>query len=228
VVTTAHRRGPFVVDSGSEFKHDPDRQPSSTLLTPMPDLRRVDLDDTHAVLVGTLPASLVPDAIAFDTLWSTHPTDFHEIKMHGRPVKTPRWQQAYGADYRYTGNTNRALPLTAPLTKWLAWAQAGFDPELNGLLLNWYDGTAGHYIGRHRDSEINRIEGSPIVTLSFGEERSFRMRPWRAPGFVDVPATDGSVIVIPWETNRAFTHEVPPSKKSLGRRISVTIRAFHE
>ena len=25
--------------------------------------------------------------------------------MHGRKVKTPRWQQAYGADYRYTGNT---------------------------------------------------------------------------------------------------------------------------
>ena len=31
--------------------------------------------------------------------------------MHGRAVKPPRWQQAYGADYRYTGNTNRALPV---------------------------------------------------------------------------------------------------------------------
>lgn len=194
----------------------------------MTELRRVELDDTHAVLVGTLPPSLVPDAAAFDELWSSHPTDFHEIKMHGRPVKTPRWQQAYGADYRYTGNTNRALPITGPMTKWLAWSRERFDPRLNGLLLNWYDGTAGHYIGRHRDSEINRIDGSPIVTLSFGEERAFRMRPWRASGFVDVLVRDGSVIVIPWSTNRAFTHEVPTSKKARGRRISVTIRAFHE
>jgi len=194
----------------------------------MVDLQRVALDDTRAVLVGTLPASLVPDATGFDALWAIHPAGFHEIKMHGRPVKTPRWQQAYGADYRYTGNTNRALPLVPPMPAWLAWVRERFDPQLNGLLLNWYDGNAGHYIGKHRDSDVNRVEGSPIITLSFGEERAFRMRPWRAVGFVDVPATNGSVIVIPWETNRAFTHEVPASKKALGRRVSVTIRAFHE
>lgn len=192
------------------------------------ELRRVALDDTHAVLVGTLPASLVPDDAGFEALWSIHPETFHEIKMHGRPVKTPRWQQAYGADYRYTGSTNRARPLVPPMPAWLAWARERFDPRLNGLLLNWYDGAAGHYIGKHRDSDVNRIEGSPIVTLSLGEARAFRLRPWRAEGFVDVAAVHGSVIVIPWETNRAFTHEVPASKKSLGRRISVTIRAFFE
>ncbi len=194
----------------------------------MVDLRRVALDDVHAVLVGALPASLVPDDVGFEALWAIHPPEFHEIKMHGRPVKTPRWQQAYGADYRYTGNTNRALALVPPMPAWLEWARERFDPRLNGLLLNWYDGNAGHYIGKHRDSDINRVEGSPIVTLSFGEERAFRMRPWRAEGFVDVPASHGSVIVISWETNRAFTHEVPASKKSRGRRVSVTIRAFHE
>lgn len=193
---------------------------------PAPDLRRVALDDTHAVHVGMLPPQLIPDAAAFDDLWSIHPDDFHEIKMHGRTVKTPRWQQAYGADYRYTGNINRALPPTPLMLEWLTWSQRSFDPSLNGLLLNWYEGTRKHYIGKHRDSEINRIEGSPIVTLSFGEQRSFRMRPWRASGYVDIPATDGSIIVIPWETNRAFTHEVP-ARKTEGRRISVTIRAFH-
>lgn len=194
----------------------------------MTELRRIDLDEAHAVLVGELPAELVLDAAGFAALWSIHPAEFHEIKMHGRPVKTPRWQQAYGTDYRYTGNINRALPLVPPMPAWLAWAQGRFDARLNGILLNWYDGTAGHYIGKHRDSDVNRVEGSPIVTLSFGEERAFRMRPWRAEGFVDLPATNGSVIVIPWETNRAYTHEVPASKKTLGRRISVTIRAFHE
>ncbi len=192
----------------------------------MHDLRRIALDDTHAVLVGTLPAPLVLDDAGFEALWAIHPPGFHEIKMHGRPVKTPRWQQAYGADYRYTGSTNRALPLVPPMQQWLAWARERLDPRLDGLLLNWYDGAAGHYIGKHRDSDINRIEGSPIVTLSFGEARAFRMRPWRAEGFVDVPAEHGSVIVIPWDTNRAFTHEVPASRKARGRRISVTMRAF--
>lgn len=192
----------------------------------MVDLKRVPLDDTHAVMVGMLPSSLVLDADGFEALWSTHPDRFHEITMHGRRVKTPRWQQAYGADYRYTGNTNRALPVTPTMQRWLDWAREHFDRELNGLLLNWYDGRVEHYIGRHRDSEINRIEGSPIVTLSFGEERAFRMRPWRGQGFIDIPVVDGSVVVIPWETNEVFTHEVPSSKKARGRRISVTLRSF--
>jgi alkylated DNA repair dioxygenase AlkB len=186
------------------------------------------LDATHVVLVGALPDSLVPDEAGFDALWSLHPPEFHEITMHGRPVKTPRWQQAYGADYRYTGSTNHARPLVPPLPTWLGWARESLDLRLNGLLLNWYDGAVGHYIGRHRDSDINRVEGSPIVTLSFGEARAFRLRPWRGEGFIDVPATNGSVIVIPWVTNRTFTHEVPASKRSRGRRISVTLRAFHE
>ena len=85
----------------------------------MVDLQRVPLDDTHAVMVGMLPPSLLLDVDGFEALWSTHPGDFHEIKMHGRLVKTPRWQQAYGADYRYTGNTNRALPVTPkPMASW--------------------------------------------------------------------------------------------------------------
>ena len=190
-------------------------------------MRSVALDAEHVVFVGALPPALVPDAAGFAALWADHPDDFHEIQMHGRKVKTPRWQQAYGADYRYTGNVNRALPLTPPMRAWLAWAREEHDARLDGLLLNWYDGAAGHYIGKHRDSDIQRVEGSPIVTLSFGEARTFRMRPWRGAGFIDLPATDGSVIVIPWATNRAFTHEVPASAAARGRRVSVTIRAFH-
>lgn len=189
--------------------------------------RTLALDAAHSIQLGELPPALVPDAAGFAALWASHPAEFHEIKMHGRPVRTPRWQQAYGADYRYTGNTNRALPPTPPMEAWLAWARAAVDPRLNGLLLNWYDGAADHYIGKHRDSDINRVEGSPIVTLSFGDERSFRLRPWRGAGFIDVPATDGGVIIVPWATNRAYAHEVPATRAARGRRISVTLRAFH-
>src|SRR5690242_2852393 len=105
-----------------------------------------------AVLVGMLPDELVPDGVRFAALWDLHPTDYHTIQMHGRPVKTPRWQQAYGADYHYTGNTNPGLPVTPIMTPFLAWAQRTLEPSLNGLLFNWYDGALGHYIGPHRDS----------------------------------------------------------------------------
>jgi alkylated DNA repair dioxygenase AlkB len=72
--------------------------------------------------------------------------------------------------------------------------------------------------------------GAPIVTISFGEERTFRIRRWRVNGFADQPqdfvARDGTVFVMSWETNRAFTHEILRSKRQTGRRISATLRAL--
>jgi hypothetical protein len=50
------------------------------------------LDDGHHVFVGQLPEALGPDQVGFEALWTLHPADDHVIKMHGRPVKTPRWQ----------------------------------------------------------------------------------------------------------------------------------------
>lgn len=183
------------------------------------------------IWVGRLPAALRVDTNQFETLWRLHPKEFHEILMAGRLVKTPRWQQAYGVDYHYTGRSNKALPLPPILEPILGWARATIEKSLNGVLLNWYDGSRGHYIGRHRDSVRNMRANAPIVTISFGEERVFRIRPWPVrPGAkpVDLAAPDGCVFVMPWETNRTFTHEVPPSKSKTGRRISVTIRSFNE
>jgi alkylated DNA repair dioxygenase AlkB len=176
---------------------------------------------------GWLPRALVPSTPAvLDALWSLHPDDYHRIVMAGRPVDTPRWQQAYGRDYRYTGRVNRALPVPPVYAPYLAWAQAHIDARLNGLLLNWYDGAQGHYIGRHRDSIAGMIDGAPIVTISLGEVRPFRLRPWRQSGFVDFTASHGSVFILPYATNRSWTHEIPRSKQATGRRISLTLRGF--
>lgn len=185
------------------------------------------LDEHREFHCGRLPDALVPDEAGFESLWAMHPEEYHEITMHGRRVKTPRWQQAYGRDYHYTGRTNTALPLTDKLTPFLRWANETIDPRLNGLLLNWYDGSRGHYIGKHRDSVTNMIEGAPIVTISLGDERIFRLRPWRRGGAViDFAAVNGAVFIMPYDTNLAWTHEVPHRARDCGRRISVTLRAF--
>jgi alkylated DNA repair dioxygenase AlkB len=194
-----------------------------------PGFDRHDLGDGRAFFTGRLPAGLALEARRFEELWSMHPAEFHEIRMHGRAVRTPRWQQAYGMDYRYTGRINRALPLPPLLEPLLAWVRQHLDARLNGVLLNWYDGALGHYIGRHRDSRTNLISGAPIVTISFGEQRQFRLSPWpRARGrqCLDFPAQDGAVFVMPYETNLHWTHEVPAARQWQGRRISVTLRAF--
>jgi alkylated DNA repair dioxygenase AlkB len=186
-----------------------------------------DLGDGHQFLTGAIPADLTWNASRFEEVWELHPAGKHVINMPGGPVETPRWQQAFGADYHYTGRTNRALPVPDILAPLREWARETIDPRLNGLLLNWYDG-AGHYIGPHHDSTRDMVPDSPIVTLSFGETRVFRLT--RATDGVkgrrDFPAANGTVFVMSYATNRVWKHAVPKSARYRGRRISVTLRAF--
>ena len=184
------------------------------------------LPDGQTVQTGRLPPELLPDAAGTAALWQLHPPDYHVISMHGKPVATPRWQQAYGADYHYTGRVNRALPLTPAMAPFLAWAREAVDPRLNGLLFIWYDADHAHYIGKHRDSTKQMITGAPIVTISLGATRLFRLRPWRGAGMVDIEVDHGSVLVIPFATNLLWTHEVPHRAADRGRRISITLRGF--
>jgi len=184
------------------------------------------LNEKHRFYVGRLPGEKILTREQFNYLWELHPTEYLKIKMYGHPVDTPRWQQAYGHDYHYTGQVNRALPVPPLLDPTLTWAKTTIDERLNGILLNWYDAQLRHYIGKHRDSLTEIVNGSPIVTISFGEERIFRLRPWKGEGSKDFPATNGTVFIMPYETNLAWTHEVPHFRAYRGRRISVTIRAF--
>jgi alkylated DNA repair dioxygenase AlkB len=161
-----------------------------------------------------------------NNLWDIHPCDAHEIKMYGRFVKAPRWQQVYGVDYHYTGRVNKALPIPSLLEPLGQWSKEKINNHLNGMVVNWYDGKLGHYMGKHRDSTTNMLSGAPIVVISFGEERIFRLRPWKGEGYKDFVTKHRCVFVIPYETNQAWTHEVPFSKKYQGQRISLTLRAF--
>jgi alkylated DNA repair dioxygenase AlkB len=207
------------------LKEIPAMSSESNNLEDTPPLERHPLGPDHHLLVGRLPAWLLPSSDQFDSLWHMHPADYTKILIHGKHVLTPRWQQAYGRDYLYSGQTNAALPVPAILVPYLTWVQA-IHPKLNGLLLNWYDGKLGHYIGKHRDSTKNLDPDAPIVTISLGETRTFRVRPFQGKGTIDFPVPSGCVIVMPFATNQSWMHEIVKTTKATGRRISITARAF--
>ena len=191
-------------------------------------MQRIPLGDRWWVEVGAAPADLCPPEPArLEALWALHPTEHTVLVMYGKPVPIPRFQRAYGRDYRFSNQTSPAEPIPALLEPFLAWART-VDPRMNGLLLNWYDAAHGHRIGPHRDSQSGLVEGAPILTMSFGATRCFRLKRYRGTERVDVEVGHGSAVVIPWETNEAWTHEVPHRASDKGRRISVTVRAFAE
>jgi alkylated DNA repair dioxygenase AlkB len=183
------------------------------------------LEDGHRFYVGRLPGNLCPDAAGFEVLWNLHPQDFDDFKMMGRLTKLPRWQQAYGKDYHFSGRTRAARPIPTVLDPFLRWSRGRIDDRLNGLLLNWYDGELGHYIGPHNDETMDLVPGAPFVTISFGEERVFRLtQPEKAKR--DFLAQAGTVFIMPYNTNLTWKHSVPKRARYRGRRISITLRAF--
>jgi len=177
------------------------------------------------VIIGKLPPYLYPGQNIFDELWALHPEEFPTIKMYNKNIHIPRWQQAYGVNYFFSQQVSEALPVPDSLMPYLEWAKQ-YNNLFNGILLNWYDSDLKHYIGKHKDSEVGLVKNSAIITISVGADRIFRMRELGKSGFDDVVVSNGDVIVIPWETNKSFTHEVPYLAKYPGKRISITIRAF--
>lgn len=186
----------------------------------------IKLDDKCVIYTSYIINEFNLDFNKFTEIWNEHPKDYHRIKMYGKEIATPRWQQAYGKNYSYTGSKNNALPIPNDFNIFLEWAQINIDSRLNGLLLNWYDGQKGHYIGAHRDDTRDLHQDSPIVTISLGQERMFRLRKYKEKGFKDITVRNGEVIIIPWNTNLKWTHEVPNFKKYTGKRISITLRAY--
>ena len=124
----------------------------------------------------------------FDEMWSLHPPTLGRNTFDGRSVQTPRYFQAFGRAYSFSGQTAAPLPLARvplaaePLTKigaLVTAAGAGTAqpalPSPNGLLVNWY--RAEHSIGLHRDDTRELVHGAPVWSLSWGHRRRFCLRP---------------------------------------------------
>jgi alkylated DNA repair dioxygenase AlkB len=184
------------------------------------------LDDQHGLFVGSLPEKLRPDAPQFETLWTLQPNAPGHIMKFGRLVPLRRWHQAFGKDYNFAGATSRSQSVPPSLGPFLEWARVSIDERLNGLLVNWYDGSLEHSIGPHHDDTKDLVGNAPIVMISLGEERIFRLQQPIIKVTQDFPARDGTVFVLPYDTNKVWKHAVPHRARFLGRRISITIRAF--
>ena len=194
---------------------------------------RYELPDGNKILMGFVPDMLRMNQEQFEALWDLQPVEPQQIRMSGRMVDIPRRQKAFGHNYQFSGQTAVAAPTPELLEPYLKWAQSTVDDRLNGMLLNWYTGTLRHYIGPHHDDTRQLFKGSPIVTISLGERRIFRLtREEKQDGrrtVVDKQeyAVDtGSVIILPWGTNLAWKHSVPHFARYRGRCISITLRAF--
>lgn len=195
----------------------------------------------------------IPDMDTFETLWDLKPEKRGQVKIMGKVMDVPRFQQSYGKEYWFSGLQHEALPTPDIIRPYLDWANASEYTKMYGLgafnqtLLNWYP-DATQYIGMHSDDESDMRVGengeSIVVSMTFQEGctlRTFRMKPKSKLGKtkeerrilgkerVDIDMSNGLVLVMGGLCQKTHTHQVPKAPKSrsdVGRRINLTFRQF--
>ena len=184
-----------------------------------------DIGKNSKIDYGFLPKEL---QINFEDLWILQPPEKDKFIFFGKETTFPRKHQSYGVDYVFSGKKHKALPIPdilLPIKYFFEDKYGKFDQ----VLVNWY-ANGLDYISSHQDNEKQIVENSPIVSISFGQERVFRIRDSNKKIILDTKTEDASFVVMCGEFQKHFWHEIPKvtGKKgeSYGPRINITLRQF--
>lgn len=170
----------------------------------------------------------------FETVWNQHPQELKTIKLFGKDQVVPRYQQAYGRSYMYSGIVSDCVensPVIDHFEKSLneMFKQAQDFPALNMCLCNWYE--PHHYIGPHSDDTRQFHPLSPVCTISWGATRTFVMTPKskdRGHKTRKLLLNDGDVVIMGGKCQETHKHEILKKRASevIGRRINFSFRSF--
>lgn len=193
-----------------------------------PTIKKIKLDSDSWVEQGKFPKIYPYD---FMTLWNLHPAKYGQVRIAGKFIDTPRWQQSYCKPYWFSGMHHEALPLPEEFLPFLVWANTLYEEwNFNQVLINFYN-DGNHCIGQHTDNESQLVPHAPIVCISLGQQRVFRVRRKSTNDVIhDINMPNESYLAMCGRTQENFTHEVPKVQgqkgKDMGKRISITFRVF--
>ena len=157
--------------------------------------------------------------------------------------KTP-WQQDLITVYGKTYNQPRLTAFYSNTKNALEYSNIKMDPhkfsdcitsiknkiekevntEFNSCLLNLYrDGNDSN--GWHADNEKQLGINPVIASLSLGAERFFHLKHKTKPHLKHkLILKHGSLLVMKEETQHFWLHQIPKTKKQIGKRINLTFR----
>lgn len=213
--------------------------------TPQEGVKRFNLTEDGASWVDIfyLPEEMLPSREEFEKLWNLHPEAKGKIKIMGKELTTPRWQQSYLRGYWFSGMAHQHLPLPEEFKSFFDFANTSEHelwPEkiavFNEVLINWYqDGSM--YIGPHSDDEKSLVVGENGETLVWsltlqeegGNRRVFRLKPkTKGTDRLDIEMENGMVMIMGGTCQRTHKHQVVKTVKKCPRRVNVTFRVFKE
>ena len=205
---------------------------------------RLKISDTSWVVHQKNVMSLTKEE--FDEMWLTKPSVRPQGYIMGKTVTFPRWTQAYGKDYAFSGQVASAISLNdAPeyITRLMSKIEE-IDKSYskhNGVLVNYYESTEefSDYIGKHSDNEKGLCPNSDIISMTWCDSdshyRRFRLTPKKNDQNINSTHTfnlfNGDLLIMGGTCQKTHNHEIMFSRKRdlnerIGKRISITIRKF--
>ncbi len=148
------------------------------------------------------------------------------VRVHGQDRNQQRHVGFFGlpgvTPYAYSGQVASRQDIPDWLERILAAVNALLGTELNAVLVNRYE-DGSQYIGAHQDSERGLVRGAPVVTITLGEPRKFRIRR-KEDGrrVLDLTPAHGSLLVM--HHQRGYTHEIPVQKTIRAPRVPNPVR----
>lgn len=173
--------------------------------------------------IGQLPPHLRMTPELFETLYQLHPESLGKIKMFGKIIDTPRYQQNFGEEYFYTGLLHPANPIPHPyLSSLMEWVCSESGKAYKQMIVNWYR-NGKDYIGDHSDSVKDMVPNSAIYSISFGASRDFVISSKSGVYKETLRLRENGVVIMGGSMQHHYKHGVP-KEAGAGRRINVTFR----
>lgn len=212
---------------------------SRTLARRSADTRVIYLTKDKKSWVIYSPTFLCSNPVWYGEMWSAHPRILTQINIAGRCVNLPRFVQAFGRDYAFSGQVAKGArvdsnPTVCNLVRAISsiMVASGSDLVYDSCLVNWYN--PDHYIGPHSDAVVDLVPLSPIFSLTWGCLRTFRLTPRNGQHAravsksLKLKLNDGDMLVMGGECQSTHVHELLREKDISGTRINFTFRCFEK
>ncbi len=202
---------------------------SSTELFGKPkfNLKNIELPNAQVCLYENF-FSIKEANFLFNQLAKTIEWEQKQIRLFGKLIAQPRLTAFYGdahKNYTYSGLFWEAKAWTDDLLKIKLRIEEVCKESFTSVLMNYYR-NGEDSMGWHADDEKELGSNPIIASISFGETRSFQMRHRfdRNTEKVNIPLTNGALLIMEGSTQHFWQHQIPKSKNSLKPRINLTFR----
>jgi alkylated DNA repair dioxygenase AlkB len=149
-----------------------------------------------------------------------------EMNMYGKVLKFPRLTAWYGDNnkpYSFSGINLNPTIWTDDLLKIKNIIEPKCNGTFNSVLLNLYR-NGNDSISWHTDAEKELGENPLIASVNFGATRKFQLRHKKTKEKIEIELKHGSLLIMRGSLQHFWQHQVPKTKKMVGKRINLTFR----